>query len=246
MHSDKDSQNKNELNKTEIKQKRLSNVPEDSSSNYPTLRASDKYPRENHSPKKEESFSQPPPQIDRNSKPSRFRSAHERLFGSKSIQVVNSSSTADHYHNDDSDYINTSSPPKYEETDSKSVTSSTNGHHQRIVTGAFGDTLSYNSDSYNKYGNTNSTSENNGLNTRSTLSNEQYRLSRRSAPQTVSHSSSKQSSLERSKPLPSAPHLNGTKIDPLPTSSISTFSKTPPSPPPKPNSKYGQSLQYQM
>lgn len=254
----------------------------DNNSNYPTLRAGEQYPQDGYSARQADSplppppppstlppcsnqkiqqqFLETPPRIDRNNKPSRFRSAHERLFGSsgksnKSVPqppppppptnnvppvVVENGN----YQLDDSDYINTSAPIQFKEFNQAKITANnlTNGGQQRYVTGAFGDTSSYSSDSYNKYGSSNSTLEaKHGAGSRS----DPYKFTRSTVQPLPSHStlSSKNSSLERSKPLPPPPpHKEPTTV------LTSSFVKAPPSPPPKPAYKYGgnQSLQYQM
>lgn len=264
-----------------------------SSNDYPTLKVGDQHsknssrstfvhvadcppsppktlPPESSTPKLQP-LMETPPRIDRNSKPSRFRSAHERLFGnSKSSlfgsvpptpqipppHVVNGTNN-NIYQMDDSDYINTLAPiAKFEDQNNNDISSSKvtpqpNGHStssQRYVTGAFGDTSSYSSDSYNKYGSPGSTLEPKSSSSRNVPSqasmNDPYRYTRST---TLPINSPKSSSLEKCKPLPPPP---------LPASSVpstaftqppltSTFSKVPPSPPPKPAYKYG-GLQYQM
>lgn len=200
--------------------------------------------------KVQQQYVETPPQIDRNSKPSRFRSAHERLFGSKSIFASLGNSSSSNYQNDESEYINTSSPVKMEEPPSPQKPPPPATGQQRFVTGAFGDTSSYSSDSYNKYGSASSTLDaTQAANSRALSGNEPSKPARRSV-QPSSHPAvlaSKLCSLERNKALLPAPVLSAAKVEP-PIPLTGSFSKAPPSPPPKPaTSKFvGHSLQYQM
>lgn len=257
--------------------------------NYPTLRACDKYPitaqnnttyssykNGSESPlpppppstlppsiyatKVQQQYVESPPQIDRNSKPSRFRSAHERLFGSmkksndKPIppsQPPPPSSNNNSSHvplpssycaNEDSDYINTSSPVlKYvSDVESANKTSNVTLPQGRFVTGAFGDNSSYSSDSYTKYGSATSTLE---------ASGGVAQRRRQPGPPPLPINNNQQSSLERKQ------H----QLPPPPSNKFESFSssKAPPSPPPKPGLNHGpmnkyavngqyQSLQNQM
>lgn len=257
--------------------------------NYPTLRACDKYPitaqnntkyssytNGSESPlpppppstlppsiyatKVQQQYVESPPQIDRNSKPSRFRSAHERLFGSmkksndKSIppsQPPPPSSNNNSSHapmpssycaNEDSDYINTSSPVlKYvSDVESANKTSNVTLPQGRFVTGAFGDNSSYSSDSYTKYGSATPTLE---------ASGGVAQRRRQPGPPPLPINNNQQSSLERKQ------H----QLPPPPSNKFESFSssKAPPSPPPKPGLNHGpmnkyavngqyQSLQNQM
>ena len=262
---DKDNQKGN----TSTETKAVNSVRSNDISNYPTLRAGEQYPQEVYSARQSDSplpppppttlppssnntkiqqqFLETPPRIDRNNKPSRFRSAHERLFGTKNGPPALNGSAVENgnYQVDDSDYINTSAPVQYKEFHQAKITPNpANVNGQRYVTGAFGDTSSYSSDSYNKYGSPNSTLEaKQGHVSRNPSSNDPYKFTRSTA-QPLSHltGSSKNSSLERNKPLPPPPPHKEPN-----TGLTSTFAKNPPSPPPKPTYKFTtQSLQYQM
>ncbi|XP_027205989.2 zonula occludens-like protein polychaetoid isoform X2 [Dermatophagoides pteronyssinus] len=165
-----------------------------------------------------------PPRIDRNSKPSRFRSAHERLFGStnsskypstttttqvaappppRPITSIHSHSNSIHqYQTDDSDYINTT---VFEYAMDKPVGQSVD---QNVMV---------------------------PRTTNGSITNDQSHKFNRSMPVPP-----KPDSLERTKKVPPLPVQNG-KTEYL----QGAATKTPPSPPPKPKLN-NHSLSYQM
>lgn len=171
-----------------------------------------------------------PPRIDRNSKPSRFRSAHERLFGSSSSSKATQpapplpppTSVASSVHNgsnghqyDDSDYINTT-VFEYATDKLQKIEQSVDQHMME---------------------------QKNSVLPRTTGSfiNDPYKFTR-SAAQSVQP---KPSSLERTKkplPPPLPAPANGKTESP---GYLQHPTKTPPSPPPKPKLN-NHSLQYQM
>lgn len=175
-----------------------------------------------------------PPRIDRNNKPSRFRSAHERLFGSciaKNSSQNNNNINNNHYQMDDSDYINTTSL-EYPE---KSLANSDMA--------TFGDVSSHNSiETYSKYTANPVTmmDKQNSMSRSGTSSNDPYRFTRSTAQPVQQSNTIKSVNMERGK-VP----MSFTKMD-------SQYTKIPPSPPPKPimnkiiSNNSTNSLQYQM
>ncbi|XP_054162043.1 tight junction protein ZO-1-like isoform X2 [Oppia nitens] len=198
--------------------------PKDSSSAYNTLKAGERYPAAPVPPNDNiygtKTGPEPPPRIDRNNKPSRFRSAHERLFGRRDRESYTAS-----------DYINTSSAmPSSQKCDSLERTTITNG--KQHINGAFGDSSSYSSDSYNKYGSPTGTLDNK-QNYNTTSSNgrpahDPYRFTRSTAQPHPSTSMKPQSPERSIKPM-SPP--NKYQIDAIQSRPV------PPSPPPKPTNK---------
>lgn len=196
------------------------------SSAYNTLKAGERYPPPG--PPNESIYGtkqtgpEPPPRVDRGNKPSRFRSAHERLFGRRERESYSAP-----------DYINTTSPTtpgpqKYDSLDRPPIT---NGRH---ITGAFGDSSSYSSDSYNKYGSPSSTLDNkqryNSITSNGRPAHDPYRFTRSTAqPHALNQMNQmKPQSPERSvKPMSSPSKYDSIQSRPV-----------PPSPPPKPSNKY--------
>ncbi|CAG2165528.1 unnamed protein product, partial [Oppiella nova] len=198
--------------------------PKDSSA-YNTLKAGERYPPPG--PSNENIYGtktgpEPPPRVDRLSKPSRFRSAHERLFGRRERE----SYTAP-------DYINTTSPPapvpQSQKCDSLDRPAMTNGRH---ISGAFGDSSSYSSDSYNKYGSPSSTLDNkqryNSISSNGRPAHDPYRFTRSTAMNHIQNQMKPQSPERAVKPTTTPTKY----VEPLPNRPV------PPSPPPKPSNKY--------
>ncbi|OTF72231.1 hypothetical protein BLA29_005979 [Euroglyphus maynei] len=160
-----------------------------------------------------------PPRIDRNSKPSRFRSAHERLFGSTNGSFKwsappapplppttnNISNGHNHYQTDDSDYINTT---VFEYSNAADNNKDKPQKIENVV------------DEMN-----------------STTVNDSYKSSRSTGA--TLPIPPKPGSLERTKKIPPPPLQNG-KVE-----FAQAATKTPPSPPPKPKLN-NHSLSYQM
>lgn len=201
--------------------------PKDSSA-YNTLKAGERYPNsgpiaDNIYGTKTQTGPEPPPRIDRNNKPSRFRSAHERLFGRRERESFSTP-----------DYINTTSPTATgtQKCDSLDRPPVPNGRH---ITGAFGDSSSYSSDSYNKYGSPSSTLDNkqryNSITSNGRPAHDPYRFTRSTAqphPLNQMINQMKPQSPERGIKTMSSP----SKYDPIQNRPI------PPSPPPKPANKH--------
>lgn len=222
------------------------------------------------SPSSSNLFKLGPPSINRDSKPTRFRSAHERLFGisnttskmSHTMQPTPLANLANilnnniHHHlnneqqqqpnyPEDSDYINTSSPIKSNRIDgSYGVNNVENGSNNE-------------SDSYNKYNQisapeTRTSTRSLGVNIVPSMpqpfsSLNDYRFPRSITQPTVLPST-KHSSIDRNNLVTAKNEIA------LPTSTsnnlpVNNLAKAPPSPPPKPvltNKFHNQSLQYQM
>lgn len=165
---------------------------------------------------------EPPPRVDRNNKPSRFRSAHERLFGRKENR--DSFSTPD--------YINTtSSPPASQKFDSLDRPSIPNGR---------GDNSSFSSDSYNKYGSPSGTLDKQRYNSMNSNSNygsrpvhDPYKFTRSTAQPHGIINMKPQTPERAPKIMPPPP----SKYDSVP------MRAAPPSPPPKP-SNYQSTYDY--
>lgn len=131
---------------------------------------------------------EPPPRVDRAKKPSRFRSAHERLFG-RFTSPKNEPMSRDSY--DAPDYINTA-------TITATVTKT-----EKALNGKTGlsyiDNSSLSSDSYNKYGSPQSTLDGkhrNGLTNGSRPSHDPYRFTKISG-QPATPTKSNATSLDR-------------------------------------------------
>ncbi|CAG2104772.1 unnamed protein product, partial [Medioppia subpectinata] len=217
--------------------------PKDSSA-YNTLKAGERYPppgpsNENIYGTKAHTGPEPPPRVDRLNKPSRFRSAHERLFGRRESR--RESFTAP-------DYINTTTPPtsapQSQKCDSLDRPAMTNGRH---ISGAFGDSSSYSSDSYNKYGSPSSTLDNkqkyNSISSNGRPAHDPYRFTRSTAipgrmdPSNPLNQMNQINQMNQMKPQSperaAKPTSTPTKyVDPIQSRPV------PPSPPPKPANKY--------
>jgi hypothetical protein len=170
---------------------------------------------------------EPPPRIDRNNKPTRFRSAQERLFGRR--EKRDSFNTPD--------YINTTQKcDSLDRTTSSGMTTGlTNGRHLSGGNGgAFGDSSSYSSDSYNKYGSPTSTLDNKQNNRYNSVHNrpshDPYRFTRSTAQP---HSTPKHQSSNGGSPLK---YEKYDKYDMTQDrQQMPSRPPLPPSPPPKPN-----------
>ncbi|KPL97570.1 tight junction protein ZO-1-like protein [Sarcoptes scabiei] len=253
--------------KSEMLESQSNKNPNDDMSNYSTLKIEDKLTQGNGhqqssvvskeqlptprpisstlltDSKINSQFLETPPRIDRNNKPSRFRSAHERLFGVdrdsslSNHQTKESTSTfrnQNHYHmTDDSDYINTNafecSTTKSLHKFSKNYDDINNNHHKTV---------------YNMTSSKSSAPLQDGT--------------RRANPISIESESSKKSN-QTNFPEQECPAKALPPFHPIHSVSKLEQTKTPPSPPPKPilnrnavngynsnNSEVHQSMQYQM